>query len=474
VSDKSGKALSRREFLKQAGMGIAGLVAANTLGACGPQATATPTARPTTPPTKPTATAVPPTAVPAEKAKIVWWTEAAPESVQNGIRDLFLKPFNDSHPNIELELEFVANLSDSINTAVAGGGGPDIIEVAAPQVIDQYFESGYVLALDAFADQFGWANTIAPWALTGGTYKGNLVSLQLTQDSELLVYNKGLLEEKGWTIPKEADEVEDIVKKCLDNNIIPYASHNAWPVYHSVIWNDYASALSVYKWLTNQIPFTSDEFVGACEHFKKMVNEGWMGPDVWDMSFGSEWALLSTGQALMKMDMTTAFKVGADSFEQFDWDVAPLPNLREGITHCWQVGSGESLALSADCKHPEAAAEVLNFIYADPKRAGQIMALNPGEWVVPIRVDPEDIPETMDHRQRKTIAWINEAAMENKVGYVTWTWWPLPTLSVTMDLGGQQLSGEISSEDFCAKVQEQFEKDYAAGMVKPMPVTYGA
>ena len=103
-----------------------------------------------------------------------------------------------------------------------------------------------------------------------------------------------------------------------------------------------------------------------------------------------------------------------------------------------------------------------------------MMAAHPGEWVVPIKIAESDIPDTLDPRQRKTIVWLNEAAMENKVGYVTWTWWPLPTLSVTMELGGQQLSGEISSEDFCAKVQEQFELDQAAGMVRPVPSTFGA
>lgn len=472
---KSKKGMSRREFLRKAGLGVGAMAAANVLASCAPQATATPQPTQAPPTAVPaTATPVPPTATPMEKAKITWWTESAPESIQNALLDLFVKPFNESHPSIELTMEFVADLSDKINTAVAGGGGPDIIEVAAPQVIDQFYDSGYVIELDAFADQYGWAQIMAPWAIGAGSYRDKLISVQLAQDTELLVYNRGLLEEKGWTIPKEADQVQDIVKKCMDENIVPFASHNAWPVYHSAIWNSYASALSIYKWLSGEIPFTSEEFVGACEFFKMMVNEGWMGPDVWDMSFGSEWVLLTLGQALMKIDMFTAFKTGADAFQEFDWDVAPIPNLREGITNTWQVGSGEALAISAGCQHPEAAAEVLNFIYSDPKRAGQIMATNPGEWVVPISVAESDIPDTLDHRQRKTIVWLNEAAMENKVGYVTWTWWPLPTLSVTMELGGQQLSGEISSEEFCAKVQEQFEQDQAAGMVRPVPSTFGA
>jgi raffinose/stachyose/melibiose transport system substrate-binding protein len=289
-----------------------------------------------------------------------------------------------------------------------------------------------------------------------------------------MVYNKGLMDVKGWKLPNDANDLADLVDNCLSEGIVPFASHNAWPVYHSVLWNQYSSALSVYKWLTGEIPFTSEDFVGACDFFKMMVDEGWMGPDVWDMGFNSEWALLTSDKALMKMDMFTVFKTGADAFQEFEWDVAPLPPFRTGITNTWQVGSGEALAVSSECEAPASAGEVLNFIYTDPKRAGQLMASNPGEWVVPIAVSAEDIPDSLDRRQRQTIAWLNEAAMENKVGYVTWTWWPLPTLSVTMDLGGQQLSGDITSEEFCAQVQTQFEEDFAAGMVRTIPKTYGA
>ena len=84
-----------------------------------------------------------------------------------------------------------------------------------------------MIELGAFADQYGWRNLMAPWALGAGTYRDKLISVQLTQGSELMVYNKGLLEAKGWKIPREADEVQDIVKKCLDNDIVPFASHNA-------------------------------------------------------------------------------------------------------------------------------------------------------------------------------------------------------------------------------------------------------
>ncbi len=478
MSKKKNKALSRREFLKKTGLGVAGLAAANALSSCAPQATPTPVPpKPTgVPPTAvpPTATPVPPTPTPLEKVKVAWWTEAAPESVQQAILDLFVKPFNDSHPAIELEMQFVADLVDKVKTAVAGGGGPDIIETAGPNVNVEFFNAGYVVPLDGFADQYGWRDIMHPWAIANGTTQNTLVSLQLTQETMMMVYNKGLLDAKGWTLPTGPADLADLAAKCLADGIVPFASFHGFPLYHTVIWNNYASALSIYKWLTGQIPFTSEEFVGAAEYFKMMVQDGWLGDKVWDMGFGDEWALLSTDQALMKMDGSWAFKTGAAAFPDFDWDVAPIPIMREGITHTWEIGSGEALSISADSKNPEAAAEVLNYVYSDPKRAGQIMAAHPGEWVVPIEIGDDDIPETLDFRQRKVLVWMNEAGAANKIGYLTWSSWPPLTLGVSMDLGDAQASGEVSSEDFCAQVQTQFEEEFAAGSVLELPPTFGA
>jgi hypothetical protein len=36
-----------------------------------------------------------------------------------------------------------------------------------------------------------------PWAIANGTIQGHLISLRLTQETMMMVYNKGLLEEKG-------------------------------------------------------------------------------------------------------------------------------------------------------------------------------------------------------------------------------------------------------------------------------------
>lgn len=476
-----GQGISRRKFLELAAVSTASAAAHSILSACAPKATPTativsgePLPEATRPPTPVRPTPTPTVAPPTEKIKIVWWTEAAQESVQNAIVDLFVKPFNESHPDIELEMQFTAELPDKIRTAVAGGGGPDIIETAGPTVNIEFYKAGYVIPLDDLADKYGWRDIIHPWAIANGTCQGKLISLQLTQETMMMVYNKGLLEEKGWQLPSGPDELAALAERCLSEDIVPYASFHGWPLYHTVMWNDYASALSVYRWLTGQIPFTSEEFVGAADYFKMMIDAGWLGEKVWDMGFGDEWALLSTGKALMKMDGSWAFKTGAEAFQNFDWDVAPLPILRKGITHTWQVGSGEALSISVDCKNPAAAGEVLNFIYSDPKRAGQIMAAHPGEWVVPIRLSEADIPETLDPRQRKVIVWMNQAGAEGKIGYLTWSSWPPLTLGVSMDLADKQASGEISSEEFCAAIQAQFEEEYAAGAVIELAPTYGA
>ena len=468
MSDKKQQkhTVSRRDFLRVAGLGVAGITAASFVSSCKPEET--------TPVVEATDAPMPTSTTPPEPVTVTWWTEAAEESVQDAIVELFVEPFNESHPGIELQMLFEAELIDKVKTAVAGGGGPDIIETGGPTTNIEFYNAGYVIPLDDFAEQYGWYDIMHPWAIANGTTQDRLISLQLTQETMMMVYNKGLLEEKGWELPTGPDELADLADKCMSEDIVPYASFHGWALYHSVIWNDYSSALSVYKWLTGEIPFTSDEFVDGADYFKMMIDEGWLGDKVWDMGFGDEWALLSTDQALMKMDGSWAFKSGGEALQNFEWDVAPLPILREGITHTWQIGAGESLSVAAGSESPESAAEVLNFVYSDPKRAGKLMAAHPGEWVVPIKLSEDDIPEELDPRQKKVIVWMNEAGADNEIGYLTWSSWPPLTLGVSMDLADAQASGDMSSQEFCEEIQTQFEEELEEGSVMQVPPTAGA
>jgi hypothetical protein len=43
-----------------------------------------------------------------------------------------------------------------------------------------------------------------------------------------------------------------------------------------------------------------------------------------------------------------------------------------------------------------------------------------------------------------------------------------------MDQADAQSTGEMSSKDFCAKIQAQFEEELKAGAVIELPSTFGA
>jgi raffinose/stachyose/melibiose transport system substrate-binding protein len=77
------------------------------------------------------------------------------------------------------------------------GGGPDIIETGGPTTNIEFYNAGYLIPLDDFAGRYGWYDIMHPWAIANGTIQGHLISLRLTQETMMMVYNKGLLEEKG-------------------------------------------------------------------------------------------------------------------------------------------------------------------------------------------------------------------------------------------------------------------------------------
>lgn len=459
--------LSRREFMRIAGLSTAGVAASSLLVSCGPEPTPSPEVG---------ATAVA-TPVPAEKVEVVWWTESAPESIKENIHEVLVEPFNASHPNIELKLEFVAELAEKVRTAVAGGAGPDILETVGPTTSLEFYSAGQVVPLNDHADQFGWQDVMAPWAIAAGTTRdGEMFCTQLTQETMAMVYNKGLLDEKGWELPTGPNELAEVAEACMADGIAPYAAFGVGGanLYITTILNDYASALKNYEFLTGQTPFTAQVFVDALDYLNMMIEGGWLGDKYWDLQFGQEWPLLVEGEALMKMDGTWFFKSGAESLAQFEWDVAPLPNLREDIIHTWALGSGESLSISAGSENPDAAAEVLNYLYSDPARAGQLIAAHPGEWNLPItNLTQEHLPDSVDPRQAKVLLGMAEAAEAKEIGYLTWSSWPPKTQGVLLDNLESMLKGDMSGDELCSMIQEQFETEVEQGNVMNIPETKG-
>jgi len=463
---------------------VAGLLISLALlaSACGGGATTT-SASPTAPATEgeiPETAALPVAETPAEVTTVTWWTEPIAGSNREAFLREIVESFNAAHPDIVLEVNFVGDLDRVTRTAVQGGEGPDIIQSPGPAFVVDYVEAGHVLPLDTHAEKYGWTETIYPWAIDVGRVDGKLYSLPLTYETMVLFYNATLFEQMGWEVPTTQAELEALAQDAADAGIIPFAHANgSWKAanewYVTIFYNNYAGSQAVYEALTGQRRWDDPLFVEAIRLLKEYMDRGWFSgsrENYYTLQYADIWGALGDGTAAMQMVGTWGFLHVRTYFEGTgnEWAWAPLPPLREGVQPDYALGIGSSLSINAATPHPDAAAEVLNWLYSNPQRIARLLsAIGGGEYVVPVRLTPEDFPPETDPRLIDALTAFAATFEEGHYGYTTWTFWPPATEQYIITGMEQVWNGEITPEEYCAEQQRLFEQDLAAGNVPPIP-----
>src|SRR5262245_56983187 len=415
------------------------------LSACGggaapaAPATSAPAGAPTAAPAaEPTAAAAEPTAAPAAnaggKVKVTWWTENAEEPRQQALKKDFVDTFNAAHPDIEVEIVFKDKLDEVLRTAIQGGAAPHIIQTPGPAFVAEYVNAGHILDLSPFAAKYGWADKIFPWAVDVGKLQGKLYSLPLTYETMVLWYNKKTFADNGWQPPKSREELEKIAEEAKAKGLYPFVNGNAgWKGVNewllTVFYSDYAGADTVYQALTQMKKWADPLFVEAVKLLNDYMQKGYFRgskENYYATDFPDIGADLASGKGAINFEGTWAFNGRPTEFKDNpdDWEWAPIPALRNGVTPSFDMGIGSTISINAKSANPEAAAEVLDWVFNDPKRAAQIIHDFPGEWVVPITLTKSDFPADTDPRFIRALETIADASKKGNYGYTTWTFWP--------------------------------------------------
>ena len=139
------------------------------------------------------------------KTTVTWWAET------NADRDpvfqaKLVDAFNASQNEIELVMEFKEGLNDILRTAMLSGEGPDIVETPGPSYVKEYQEAGLLQSMEGYSGQYGWEDKLLPWSYQAGVFNGEFYSAPKTFETMIMLYNKTLFEENGWSVPTTLSE----------------------------------------------------------------------------------------------------------------------------------------------------------------------------------------------------------------------------------------------------------------------------
>ncbi len=222
----SAKKLSRREFLRVAGMATAGAA----MAACAPAATPTPaapTAAPVVPPT-----AVPPTVAPTAVPK----PTAAPTVIkprkvriavggwaEQNTKDLLAKTEFTKKANIEVEVVLRTDTKETeltrLASAVQSGTSPyDVIDFE-DELTTTFSQAGYVLGLDDILPKEMWDDfspAMVEYTKKWSTYKDQTFRVIHNWEMPYWWYRKDWFDQKGVKPPTTWEEVKGMGKVFTD------------------------------------------------------------------------------------------------------------------------------------------------------------------------------------------------------------------------------------------------------------------
>lgn len=127
-----------------------------------------------------------------------WGSESRIKRSQEAI-DLFKA----ANPEISVNPEVSGGAGDhftKVDTQLAGGSGPDIIQMGGN--INDYVKKGVLLPLEKYAGSVLNTSVIDAGAIASGTIDGHIYGISTGVTMPALVYNKSLLQRVGAPLPK--------------------------------------------------------------------------------------------------------------------------------------------------------------------------------------------------------------------------------------------------------------------------------
>lgn len=187
-------------------------------------------------------------AVPAmaeEQITLKWMHHFQEEPLQQWVEDR-AAAFEESHPNVKVEIEMVSNDSylNTLKMKIAADDAPDMFDLDNNTYLREFVDAGHIYCLDG-EDVFGEVDEslLGDCQIDGVRY-GSTISTAAYS----IWYNKAVFEKVGVEVPTTYDEFIAVCDKLLEAGITPMATafaersigFNMWfhPFYTNYCWKD--------------------------------------------------------------------------------------------------------------------------------------------------------------------------------------------------------------------------------------------
>ncbi len=410
---------------------------------------------------------------------ITMWFWGASPAYQEVLKKSLKEPFEAAQSDYSLEIEFRNTVDNDVRVSVMANQGPDLVYTSGPSWVTPMAKAGKLEPLDAYAEKYGWNDRLVAPALASCTTGGHLYCLPPSILADGMFYNKRLLEENGWPVPKTGEELEKIMTEAQKLGLYASATGNkGWqPVnenYSSIFLNQYVGPEKLYKILTGELSMDAPEVLDAMKNLDRWYKAGFLGgSDYFSLDFDTSLKLLSEGKTPFFFAPDFAYQWAINHFtgdlaDDIGWTA--FPQMTGAVEYpVYSIGSAFTYSINGASKHKDAAAQVLD-IMMSPEFVVSMAKVWPGYWAVPLKDFPSDPDATgvvaAFYASAKEVA---DAVAAGNFGYKVQAFFPPATTDVYIkDVESMWLS-KSTPEQVVAAAKKEFDKELGRGLVQDIP-----
>jgi raffinose/stachyose/melibiose transport system substrate-binding protein len=414
----------------------------------------------------------------------MWFWGASP-AYRHALDDALVKPFNERQATYRLVIEYRTTVDSDVRIAAIANRGPDIIYTSGPATVSPLAKAAKLESMDAYAKKYGWEERMLSPVLGACRQLAHLYCVTPSMVVNGMFYNKSVLRENGWPVPRSQQEVEAVMNAAQAKGMYASVTGNSgWqPVnedYVSIFLNQIVGPAKVRDLLTGSMDWSSPEVETAMSELDRWFKKGYLGGnDYFVLDFESSLALLHQKRTPFFFAPSFGFQWAVNYFkgsEADDLGFAPFPRMNPALPYpIYDVGSAFTLSINANSRVKDGAAEVLDMILSSEF----VLAISkqwPGYWSVPLKTFPVDATATgVARAYYQSMSDISIAVRAGSFGYDAASYFPNATKDLLVqDLESVWLDQE-TPHDMLVRAERVFAKERARGLlidvIPPAPIS---
>ena len=334
------RAVSRRDFLKLGGVGLAGAALLGSAGCGGSQSSG---------------------------SVVRYFTGTAETTSQERANiEIQVDRFHEQYPKYTLEREAVPpdEVRTLIKTRLQSDEPPDAFSYdTGPGFGGVLADAGLLRSLEDAYKKNGW--NIYDWAKQRATYNGTVYGVPDQVEEIIVYYNKDLVPE----VPKTVDELRQIADDLKGQGKIPFAfgDQEQWPAGHlfSIGVSNMLGREGLDDILYGNGKWNTPKVESAVQLlFRDFVESGYYPEGLNALTYDDTNALFFSGEAAMNPTGTWLVSTVVESVQDFEVGFFPFPSI-DGSGIAPPAGVGTGLFVAKEARNPEGAIKFIDYLQQD-------------------------------------------------------------------------------------------------------------